>query len=118
MKSVFSEAQTAAASIALIGSYVMVDETYACFEITMGFARRTGVTKAGRYKRSVTYRRTGGGVPQIVGTLESGTDQETEANVITIDDDGVDTIRFRATPADSDPRNWWADVTVTETTAA
>ena len=111
----WTDAATSSTSPTTLASYEMADETLVAFDVIVTCARKTNVTKGGRYKRSVVYRRTGGGAPTIVGALESGTDQETTAgDDVTIDVSGND-VRVRVTAADSDPRNWFAEFRVQET---
>jgi len=111
---IVSEGQTSSTSQTTTGTFTMADETLCTVDIIAVCARRTNVTKGGRYKRSVVYRRTGGTGPQIVGSLESGTDQETNAgDDVTIDVNGND-IRGRVTAADTDPRNWTVHMVVHE----
>jgi hypothetical protein len=117
MKSVVGEIQTSAASAATVVSYTMSDETHCQFDAIVTFAARTAVTKAGTYKLSVAYRRTGAAAPTIVGALTSQTAQETEANTVTIDVSGND-VRVRFTAADTDGRNVSCELRVQETTAA
>ena len=87
-------------------TFAMSDETCCTFIYEVTMARRTAVTKAGNYHGKVTYRRTGGGAPTIVGAAVTDTDQETTGG------DGVafavtsNTISVQATAADSDGRNW------------
>lgn len=115
--SVVGEAQTSSTSPVTVASYTMADESLCAFDVIVTCARRTSVTKGGRYKRSVVYRRTGGGAPTIVGSLESGTDSETTAgDDVTIDVSG-NAVRVRVTAADSDGRNWLAEMRVQETLA-
>lgn len=111
--SIEAELQTAAGTIATLASFTMADNTLCAFDVIITFARRSSVTKAGRYKRSFVYRRAGG-APTIVGSVESGTDQQTEANTITIDTNSND-VRVRVTPADADGRNWIIEMRVQET---
>lgn len=118
IKSVVGEVQTSSTSATTVASYDMTDETHAQFDAIVTFARRTNVTKAGTYKVSVAYRRTGGAAPTIVGSLVALTDQETTAgDGATIDVSG-NTVRVRVTSADTDPRNWSCELRVQETTAA
>lgn len=117
IKSVVAEVQTSSTSQTTCGSYTMTDETLCAFDIIVTCARRTNVTKGGRYKRSVVYRRTSAGAPTIVGVLEAGVDQETTAaDDVTIDVSSND-VRVRVTAADADPRNWFVEIRVQETLA-
>lgn len=117
-KTVIAEVQTSSTTQTTCGSYTMTNETLVAFEILVTCARRTNVTKGGRYKRSVVYRRTSSGSPTIVGSLESGTDQESTAgDDVTIDVSSND-VRVRVTAADTDGRNWTTEIYVTEQTAA
>lgn len=87
--------------------HTMVDETVVAVEMTVVMARRTNVTKAARYKQTVTYRRTGGGVATQVGAAITDTAQETTAgDDAIISTDGTTGITAVVTAADADPRNW------------
>jgi hypothetical protein len=108
---VVGTAQTSSTTPEIIASYAMADETMCAFDAIVTSARRTNVTKAGRWKLSVVYRRTGGGAPTIVGSLEAPPGQETEANTVTIDVSS-NTVRVLGTAADSDPRNWMCELRV------
>lgn len=117
IKSVVGEVQTSSTTAATIASYAMADETLCAFDVIVTCARRTNVTKGGRYKRSFVYRRTGGSAPVILGSLESGTDQETTAgDNVTIDVSSND-VRVRGVAADTDGRNWFCEIRVQETLA-
>jgi len=111
---IVSEVQTSSTTTTTAGSFTVPDETLCSFDVVVTYARRTNVTKAARYKRSVSYRRTSGGAPTIVGSLETGTDQETTAaDDVTIDVSSND-VRVRVTAADADNRNWTAHIVVHE----
>lgn len=113
-----AEQQSDAAATTTLYQFAMSDETLCAFDVIVTCARRTNVTKGGRYKRSVAYRRTGGGAPTIVGSLENGTDQETTSgDNVTIDVSG-NNVRVRITAADSDSRNWFGEIRIQETVAA
>jgi len=117
--SIPGEVQTTDNTVTTVVSFTMLDETLCAFDVVVTAALQTTVTDGGRWKRSVVYRRTGAGVPLIVGAIELGTDQEVSAGLdVTIDDDGVDTIRVRVTglPATSN-MNWTAELRVQETVA-
>jgi hypothetical protein len=117
IRSVVGEVQTSSTSQVTAASYTMADESLCAFDVIVTCARRTSVTKGGRYKRSVVYRRTGGGAPTIVGSIELGVDQETTAgDNATIDVSG-NAVRVRVTAADADDRNWLAEMRVQETFA-
>ncbi len=114
--SIPGEVQTADDTVTTVVSFLMLDETLCAFDVVVTAALQTNVTDGGRWKRSVVYRRTSAGVPTIVGTLESGTDQEVSAGLdVTIDDDGVDTVRVRVTGIAATDFNWTAELRVQET---
>lgn len=114
---VLTEVSTSSTSPTTCGSYGMGDESLVAFDVIVVCVRATNATKGGRYKRSVVYRRTGGGAPTIVGTLESGTDQETTSgDGVTIDVSSND-VRVRVTAADSDPRYWMSEICVRDMSA-
>lgn len=118
IKSVVGEVQTSSTSQTTVASYAMSDETHVQFDAIVTYARRTNVTKAATYKRSVAYRRTSAGAPTIVGTIDPGTDQETTpADDVTFDV-STNTVRVRVTAADTDGRNWSCELRLQETTAA
>jgi hypothetical protein len=108
--------QTADATQQTLLAYTMTDETLAAFDLVVTAARRTNVTKAGRFKRSVVYRRTGGGAPTIVGAIETGTDQTTDAWLVTVDVSGND-VRVRVTGAAATGINWSCSLRIQETLA-
>ncbi len=118
IRSIPGEVQTSSTSTTTVASYSMSDDTHCQFDAIVTFARRTAVTKAGTYKLSVGYRRTGGAGPTIVGALVTQADQETTASdTVTIDVSSND-VRVRVTAADSDGRNWSCELRVQETTDA
>lgn len=105
----YPEVSTDSTAETTLASFTMSDETLCSFDAIVTCARQTAVTKGGRYKRAVTYRRTGGGAPEIVGDIETGTDAETTSgDDVTFDVSG-NAVRLRVTAADSDPRNWGAE---------
>jgi hypothetical protein len=117
VRSVVGEVQTSSTSQTTVASYAMTDETLCAFDVIVTCARRTNVTKGGRWKRSVVYRRTSAAAPAIVGTLETGTDQETTAgDDVTVDVSGS-SIVVLVTAADADARNWLCELRVQETLA-
>jgi hypothetical protein len=116
--SVPGEVQTTDATVTTVASFTMLDETLCAFDVIVTAALQTNVTDGGRWKRSVVYRRTAAGIPIIVGTLETGTDQEVTAGLdVTIDSDGVDTIRVRVTGIAATNFNWTCELRVQETVA-
>ena len=115
----FDEAQTTDATVTTVASYSMSDETLCAFDVVVIATKRTSVTEGGRWKRSVVYRRTGAGVATIVGTLETGTDQETSAGLdVTIDTDGANAVRVRVTGLAATNINWTCRMSVVAGTAA
>jgi hypothetical protein len=113
-----AQVQTTDATVTTLLSYTMTDETLCAFDVVVTVARRTNVTKGGRYKRSVVYRRTSAGVATIVGTLETGTDQETTAGLdVTIDTDGANAVRVRVTGEAATNYNWACEMRIEETLA-
>lgn len=116
--SIPAELATADATVSTLASFAMLDETLCAFDVIVTAARKTNVTKGGRWKRSVVYRRTGAGVATIVGTLESGTDQETDVGLdVTIDTDGANAVRVRVTGIAATDFNWTCELRVQETLA-
>lgn len=114
-----AEVQTTDATVTTVASYAMSDETLCAFDVVVIATKRTTVTEGGRWKRSVVYRRTGAGVATIVGTLETGTDQETSAGLdVTIDTDGASTVRVRVTGLAATNINWTCRMSVIAGTAA
>jgi hypothetical protein len=112
---IWAEVQTTDATQTTCGTFTMADETLCAFDVIVTAAKRTTVDKGGRWKRSVVYRRTGGGTPTIVGSLESGTDQETDAGWdVTIDVSSND-VRVRVTGGIATTNvNWSAEIRVQE----
>ncbi len=89
------------------------DESFSSFDIFVSSCRRTAATKAGRYKRSISYRRTAAGAPIIVGALESGTDQTTTSGTITVglgSGGTANNLVIQVLQADTDARNWTVEV--------
>ncbi len=117
--SIPGEVQTTDDTVTTVVSFAMVDETVCAFDVVVTACLQGAATDGGRWKRSVVYRRTSAGVPLIVGTLETGTDQEVSAGLdVTVDDDGVDTVRVRVTGLPSvSNMNWTAELRVQETLA-
>ncbi len=116
--SIPGELQTTDATASNILTFTMVDETVCSFDVVVTACLQGAATDGGRWKRSVVYRRTGAGVPAIIGTLETGTDQEVSAGLdVTIDSDGVDTIRVRVTGILATNFNWSCELRVQETRA-
>ncbi len=115
--SILGEVQTIDDTVTTIASFTMTDETLCLFNIKTVAALQSAVTDGGSWERKVVYRRTAAGIPIIVGTLETvGTDQEISAGLdITVDDDGVDTVRVRVTglPATTNI-NWSCELRVQE----
>lgn len=113
----FNEAQTASTTTTSCGSYIMADESSIAIDAIVGVSRRTNVTKAGRFKRSAVYTRTGGGAPTLVGSIDTGMDQTTgSGDAVTFDVSG-NTVRVRVTAGDADNRNWSCELRVQETRA-
>lgn len=109
--------QTSSTTTTTLYAYTMADETCVTIDFVVTMARRTNVTKAGRYKGSATYRRTGGGAPALVGAAEYATDQETTAGDGVAIDVSSNDIRIRVTAADADNRNWFGEARVQVTVA-
>jgi hypothetical protein len=112
-----AEVATTDATVTTLTSFTMVDETIAAFDVVVTAARRTNVTKGGRWKRSVVYRRTSAGAATIVGTLETGTDQETDAAWDVTIDTSTNDVRVRVTGAAATDINWTCEMRVQETLA-
>lgn len=113
--SIPGEASTSGVATVTVASFSQLDETTAALDVVVTCTRKVNATKAGRFKRSVMYRRTGAGVSAIVGALESGTDEETDAGLdVTIDTDGAHLLRVRATGIATDDFNWGCELRVQE----
>lgn len=111
------EVQTADATVTTLAFFLMSDETLCAFDVIITAARRVNVTKGGRWKRSVVYRRTGAGVATIVGVLESGVDEETDAGLdVTITAVGS-LVLVNVTGLPATNFNWTCDLRVQETNA-
>ncbi len=115
--SIPGEVQTTDATVTTVASFAMNDETLCAFDVVVTAARGTNVTKGGRWKRSVVYRRTSAGAPTIVGTLESGTDEETDAGLDVTIDVSSNTVRVRVTGIIATNFNWTCELRVQETLA-
>ncbi len=115
--SIPGEVQTTDATVTTVASFAMNDETLAAFDVIVTAARGTNVTKGGRWKRSVVYRRTSAGAPTIVGAIETGTDEETDAAWDVTIDVSSNTVRVRVTGAGSTNVNWTCELRVQETLA-
>ncbi len=96
-------------------TYAMVDETTVTFDVAVKACLKTSATKGGNWKRTVTYKRTGG-VVGIVGVLVSGTDNETDAGWDVTIDVSSTTVRIRVTGAAATNINWAATVIAQEVT--
>ncbi|MBN9160864.1 MAG: hypothetical protein J0I07_07870 [Myxococcales bacterium] len=114
--SVVGEVETTSPAQKTVASFTVKDETLCAFDIIVTCARRTNVTKGGRWKRSVVYRRTGGTSPVIVGTEESGTDQTTSGGSVLVYVSGFNVV-VSVEADDADPRNWLCEMRVQETLA-
>ena len=102
-----AQLQTTDDTQATLLAYTMSDESVAAFDVVVTAVTGTNATGAGRWKRSVVYRRTGAGVATIVGAIETGTDQETDAAWdVDIDTDGANDVRVRVTGAAATDINW------------
>ncbi len=113
--SIPGEVSTSTNTVTTVASFTMNDETLCAFDVVVTAAMRTDLDKGGRWKRSVVYYRTDGGSPTIVGSLESGTDEETDAALdVTIDTDSND-VRVRVTGINSTNFNWTCELRVQET---
>lgn len=105
---------TTDATVTTLTSYTMSDETMCYFTVIVTAARLTNVTKAAAYERRVAYRRTGGAAPTIIGSLVSGTDQETDAGMnVTIDVSSND-VRVRVTGVAANSLRWGCSLVVQE----
>ncbi len=115
--SIYGDVTTSGNSATTVASYAMTNETLCAFDVIVTAARATNVTKGGRWKRSVVYRRTSSGAPTIVGTLESGTDQETDAGFDVTIDVSSNTVRVRVTGIAANDIHWNAELRVQESAA-
>ena len=119
IRPIIGKVRTTDATVTTVASFTMSDETMVAFDAIVVAGRRVNVTEGGRWKRSVVYRRTGAGVATIVGTLETGTDQETSAGLdVTIDTDGANTVRVRVTGLAATDINWGCELRYQEITNA
>lgn len=106
---------TANATVTTVASYTMADESICYFRATVTAARGTNVTKGAVYVREVAYRRTGGGVATIVGSLSSVLTSETDAAMdATIDTDAANTVRVRVTGIAATAFTWSCTLEVME----
>lgn len=75
----FGRATAVDATATTIATFTMADETAIQMEVTMVAIRTPSVTKAETYKRFVSYRRTGGGAPTLVGSATATHTAEVDA---------------------------------------
>lgn len=113
--SILGAVQTTDTTQTTLLSYAMSDLTLCAFDVIVTCVKADGV-KGGRWKRSVAYRR-GGGAPAIVGTLETGTDQETDAGLDVTIDVSSNTVRVRVTGLSSNTLRWGGELRVQEQSA-
>lgn len=99
-------------------SYDMPDECVCTFDFEITMCRDTAATKGGTYKGNVTYRRTGGGDPQLVGAAVYATEQETTAGDTVTFAVSSNAIRPQVTAADTDGRYWFGEMRVQQVTAS
>ncbi len=110
-----AETTTPDDTIKTLASFSMLDETLCGFDVLVTAVQQTDADKGGRWKRSVVYRRTDAGNATIVGTLESGTDEETDAGLdVTIDTDGAHLVRVRVTGLAATNLQWACALRVQE----
>lgn len=108
---------TSDATPTTIVSFQMLAETIAAYDVIVTASKLTTATVGGRWKRSVVYQMTGG-ASIIVGTLETGTDQETDAGLdVTIVDNGSGLMEVQVTGIAATDINWSVDLRVQETSA-
>ncbi len=115
--SVYGDVTTTDATVTTLVSHAMTDETLCAYDVIVTAARASAVTKGGRWKRSVVYRRTSAGAPTIVGTLEAGTDQETDAGFDVTVDVSSNTVRVRVTGIAANTMHWNAELRVQQCAA-
>jgi len=100
-----------------IVSFQMLDETMAAYDVFVTACSLTTATIAGRWKRSAVYNMTAG-VSAIIGTLETGTDQETDAGLdVTIVDNATGLMEVQVTGIAATDINWSVELRVQETSA-
>ncbi len=115
---VFEEYTTTNATQVAIITFPMVDETACAFDVIVTACRSPAATKGGRWKRSAVYRRTSGGSATIIGTIETGTDQETDAGFDVTFSVSSSSVRVMITGLASNTIHWTAELRVQETAAA
>jgi hypothetical protein len=111
-----TEVQTSAITQVNCGTVTLADETSVAIDVIVTCRRRTTNSKRGRWKFSAFVSRTGGGVA-VLDSLEVGSSFSLTAGTVTCDVSGND-FRVRITPADTDSRNWDAELCVRVGTAA
>lgn len=111
IKSVPSKVQTSSTTPTVLGSYAIPDETHCFFSVFVTCARRTNVTKASSPNGTTSYRRTGGGAPQIVGAESIDNSNNASGGTISFALSG-NTFQVIATAPDADPRNWGCEIRV------
>lgn len=115
--SIPGEVQTSDATVTTVASFAMSDETSCAFDVIVTASRQTNVTKCGRWKRSALYSRTSAGAPTLIGAIETGTDEETDAAWDVTLDVSSNTVRVRVTGAAATALNWTCELRVQETLA-
>lgn len=100
-----------------IASFQMVNETLCGYDIIVTASSLTTATIGGRWKRSAVYNMTGG-VSAIVGSQETGIDQETNAGLdVTVTNDGAGLIKVNVIGLAATNINWSVELRVQETSA-
>lgn len=109
----FASIGTTDATVTTLTSFTMSDQSLCAFDVVVTAVKQTAADKGGRWKRSVVYRRNGAG-PTIVGALESGTDQETDAGFDVTFDVSSNDVRVRVTGLAATNIRWGCELRVQE----
>ena len=105
--------QTDSLDTVVVASFPIADESECQFDWSVLCVRRTNVTKSGSFKGSVTYRRTGGAAPVLVGEPTLPLGQQLSGGTVTYGF-SANTFELRFAAADIDPRNVGAELRVEE----
>jgi hypothetical protein len=110
-----SSVQTTDDTVTTLEAFTMADLTICAFDVVVTAVTSDG-TKGGRWKRSVVYQRAGGAAT-IVGAIETGTDQETDAGLDVTIDTSTNDVRVRVTGLDATILRWGCELRVQEQAA-
>lgn len=114
-KAVPTAIQTSATTQVNCGTYTLTDDTTVAIDVIVWSARQSSNSKRGRWKFSAVVSRNGGDA--VLDQLVVGDAFNSTAATVTCDVSGND-FRVRVTPADTDARNFWSELSIHEGTDA